>query len=313
MSRHWHKIRKTLVRAVMPVLRTMSPHATARVLTALGRLEYALVPGTRLRHDAAVHQWAHHLGCRWDEPRISRDLAGNEVRWQARDLLLDGLSDHRLEDLVRIVGRDRLDAALAEGRGVVLLGNHFGSHLVPSHWLLRHGYPLRLYMERPHHVSRLLARHFDSDGPLGQARLLISRKTNTMESAGSIFRAVKVLQAGMILCLAGDVRWSGPNTAPAQFLGQTYTFTATWVALAALARAPVVPNFCRMTPAGTYELEFRPAFPVPAHAIATGQAPRLVQNCLDEIEAQLRLDPANGNEYVSWFQADDRVVAGAEA
>jgi KDO2-lipid IV(A) lauroyltransferase len=308
MTRRWHKVRKTLVRSLLLPLRAASPRTASCALATLGRIEHVLVPGTRLRHDAAVRRWAHHFGAPWDESRVSRDLAGNEVRWQARDLLLDGLSERRLGELVLVRGRDRLDAALAEGRGVVLLGNHYGSHLIPSHWLLRMGYPLRLYMERPHHVSRFLARHLASDGPLGQARLLISRRANTTDSAGSIFRAVKVLQAGMIVCLAGDVRWSGPHTAPAHFLGREHTFTATWVALAALARTPVVPSFCRMMPDGRYDLEFRPAFHVPPDAVATGQAARFVQACLDEVEAQLRADPANGNEYVSWFQDDSQAA-----
>jgi KDO2-lipid IV(A) lauroyltransferase len=300
MSRRWRKVRREVLGAALPILRAVSPSLAGRALGAVGRIEHALVPSSRRRFDAAVQRWSNHLGASWDRPAASRALAANEVRWQARDLPLEGLSAERLDALVRVSGREHLDAALGEGRGVVLLANHFGSHLVPSHWLLRHDYPLRLYMERPSHVSRLLATHFRDDGPLGQARLLISRKGNTAESASSILRAVKVLRAGMILCLAGDVRWSGPNTASARFLGQEHTFTATWVALAAMTGAPVVANYCRMERDGRYELEFRPAFHVPKDAVASGMASSLVQTCLDHIEEHLRIDPSNGNEYVSW-------------
>jgi KDO2-lipid IV(A) lauroyltransferase len=306
MGRRWQKLRKGLVRLMLPPLRAWSPRAAARGLAALGKAENRLSPRNRVRHEAAVRHWAAHFGCRnWDVRQLGRELAGNEVRWQSRDLLLDGRDGDALGPLVRVHGREGLDAALAGGRGVVLLANHYGSHLVPSHWLLKQGYGLRLYMERPHHVSRFLARHLaGDDGPLGQARLLISRRSGPAESAGSILRAVKVLRAGMILCLAGDVRWSGPNTAPARFLGREQTFTATWVTLAAMTGAPVVPVFCRMTPDGRYALDFRPPFAVPPDVAARGQVPRFVQACLDDVEAQLRDDPANGNEYVRWLEAE---------
>lgn len=302
MSRRWQKARKRFVQLIVPPLRAISPRLTSRVLAAIGRLEHALVPGSRARLERAVRDWAEHLGACWDAAAIGRELAANEVRWLARDQVLDGLNESRLDRVVRVRGRDHLDRALAEDRGIVLLGNHFGSHLVPSHWLLRQGYPLRIYMERPHHVSRFLARHFASDGPLGQDKLLISRRGNTAESAASILRAVKVLRAGMVLCLAGDVRWNGPNTAPAWFLGEQHSFTATWVALAEMTGAPVVPNFCRMARDGCYDLEFRAPFHVRPSAKTTGLVADYVQSCLREIEAQLRLDPTNGNEYVSWSE-----------
>jgi hypothetical protein len=305
MGRRWQKLRKRLVRLLLPPLRAISPRVAARGLAAIGKAEHALLPGHRIRHEAAVREWAAHFGCGWDVRRIGRELAGNEVRWQSRDLLLDGLEPNRLNPLVRVSGRDRLDQALAQGRGVVLLANHYGSHLVPSHWLLKQGYDLRLYMERPHHVSRFLTRHFASDdGPLGQSRLLISRRSGPAESAGSILRAVKVLRAGMILCLAGDVRWSGPNTAPATFLGREHTFTATWVVLAALTGAPVVPVFCVMKPDGSFELDFRESYHIPSDVVAKGDVPHYVRNCLEQVEAQLRDDPANGNEYVRWQDGD---------
>lgn len=305
------KLRKRMVRWLLPLLRAGSPRTAARLLAGFGRAEHDLLPAVRRRQTDAVKRWSWHLGCDWDVARVSRELAGNEARWRARDLLLDGLDDRQLDRVVKVQGRDRLDSARAEGKGVVLLGNHYGSHLVPSHWLIRKGYPLRLYMERPHHVSKLLGHHLDSDGPLGQAGMLISRKrTGSADSAAMVLRAVKVLRAGMVLCLAGDVRWTGPNTAAARFLGEELSFTATWVILAALSGAPVVPVFCRMSPNGAYGLEFRPAFHVPKDTLTTGETPRYVQQFLDSVEDQIRHDPANGNEYALWSESS---VPGSRA
>jgi KDO2-lipid IV(A) lauroyltransferase len=313
MQRRWLNIRKGLLRMILPVLRALPPRIATRFVAGIGRAEYQMLPGFRIRLDQAVERGGHHLGCRWDVPAVGRELAGNQIRWRARDLLLDGLPDRRVAPLFSVEGRGALDEALSQRKGVILLGNHFGAHLMPAHWLLREGYPLRLFMERPRHVSRFLAREFDSDGPLGQRKLFISRKADPAEAAGSILRAARILGAGMIVNLAGDVRWTGPHTAPATFLGREYTFSATWVTLAALTGAPVVPVFSRMAGDGMYHLEFLPAFQVPSDAQRPERASPWVQSCLDAVAERVKLDPANSNDYFFWAEqaeADAVGVAG---
>jgi lauroyl/myristoyl acyltransferase len=299
MQARWLKLRKNLMRALVPALRWLPPRAALRLIGGIGRAEYALVPPSRRRHDEAVRRWVGHFGHPWDVARVGRDLASNELRWQARDLLLDRLPEGQLEGLFEVEGIEHLDAARAEGRGVILLGNHYGAHLLPAHYLLKRGYDLRLFMERPRHISKYLAQLFDDAGPLGQDKLFISRKSAPAEAAAAILRASRVLKAGMLLHLAGDVRWSGPHTATATFLGRSESFSATWVILAAMAAAPVVPVFCRIVPGGTYHLEFLPSFHVPPDANA-GRLAGYVQDCLRTIEGRVRLDPANSNEYASW-------------
>ncbi len=305
MHRRGLNIRKGLLRLILPALRKFPPRTATRLVAGIGRTEYALLRGLRLRFDQAVERGRDYFGTHWDVTAVGRELAGNQIRWRTRDQLLDGWGDDAVTQLFRVAGRDQLDAALAENRGVILLGNHFGAHLMPAHWLVRHGYPLRLFMERPHHISRLLSREFETDGPLGQRKLFISRRSDPSESAGSILRAGRVLKAGMGVLIASDVRWTGPHTAPARFLGRAYHFSATWVALAALTRSPVVSVFCRMAPDGTHELEFLPAFHVPPEAPANGEARHWVQRAIDEIEHRVCRDPANSNEYFFWSEPDD--------
>jgi len=311
MRRRWLNIRKALLRAILPALRALPHRSASRIVAGIGWLEYSLVRRLRLRYDEAVGRGGHHLGCTWDVPAVGRQLAGNQIRWRTRDLLLDGLPDHRVAPLFHVSGREFLDEAMAGKRGVILLGNHFGAHLMPAHWLARNGYPLRLFMERPRHVSRFLTRQFDSEGPLGQRKLFISRRADPASAAGSILRAARILKAGMVINLAGDVRWPGPHSATARFLGNRYPFSATWVALAALTGAPVVPVFCRINPDGTYHLEFLPAFLVPGDAPACGQTPGWVQGCLDSIEERVRLDPANSNDYFFWAEAGEPAIGAA--
>ena len=144
MRRRGLNLRKGLLRIILPALRALPPKSASRFVAGIGRLEYSLLKGSACATTGRSRQHAHHLGCRWDVPAVGRELAGNQIRWRTRDLLLDGLPDGRVEPLFHVAGREHLDGALAEGRGVILLGNHFGAHLMPAHWLVRQGYPLRL-------------------------------------------------------------------------------------------------------------------------------------------------------------------------
>ncbi|HMB05133.1 MAG TPA: lysophospholipid acyltransferase family protein [Isosphaeraceae bacterium] len=306
MERRGLNIRKYFLGMILPILRRLPLPVASRMIAGIGRAEYALFEELRVAFDAAVARGAERLGCSWDVAEVGRALCGNQVRFRARDRLLDGVPDRRVEPLFLISGRDRLDEAGNEGKGVILLSSHFGGHLLPAHWLYRQGYPLRFYMERPRHISKYLTRQFETDGPLGQGKLFITRsKDDPTTSACSILRAARVLSAGMLIYLAGDVRWSGQNTQAARFLGRTYRFSATWVRLAALTGAPVVPVFCQMRPEGTYRIEFCPPFRVPEDAPRTGQTLHWVQSFLELLEEQVRLYPDNSNEYFFWPESDE--------
>jgi KDO2-lipid IV(A) lauroyltransferase len=104
----------------------------------------------------------------------------------------------------------------------------------------------------------------------------------------------------MILMIAGDVRWVGPQTTPGTFLGRRYTFSNTWAKLAAMTGAPIVPVFCRITPDGSYQLEFQPSYKLPRETPEPEQLEAWVQAYLRTIEAQVERYPANSADYFFW-------------
>ncbi len=296
---------KFLVKNLLPALRAMPPRAALKFVSNLGRIEYTLNGPRRRKYSKAVLRAAGHLGEPWDAFRTGRELAANQFRWRARDLLLDRLSDDQAAAFFEVRGAENLDRAVAEGKGVVLLFNHFGPFLMPAHWIVRRGYPLRWFTERPRQISKLVSRDFGDDGPLGQRKLFISRRLSPKEGSAAIRRAVKVLQAGMIVQLAGDVRWSGPRTAPGRLLGRHYGFTTTWITLAAMTGSPVVPAFSVMRPDGSCGVEFLDAFTVDPGVTRDDLAvARLVQRNLDAIEEHIRAHPDNSLDYFFWNEGD---------
>lgn len=312
MERRGLNIRKVLLGIVLPALRRLPPRVASNMVANIGRAEYGLLKGLRHRVDEAVRQGSHHFGRTWDVAAVGRELAGNQIRWRTRDQLLDGLADECVAPLFNVTGRAFLDDALKAGRGVVLLCNHFGSHMMPAHWLMREQYPLRLYMERPRHISKFLSRQFDTDGPTGQRKLFVSRKATPAEGASSVMRAARVIQSGMILMIAGDVRWNGPQTSPADFLSRRYSFSNTWIKLAALTGAPVVSVFCRIEDGG-YQLDFRAPFTVPSGGVGPEENSERVQSFLKTIEAEVELHPENSGEYFFWAGGSEVNAAHASA
>ena len=293
-------LQKQTLRVLLPLLRHAPSKMSAAVVDAMGWFNYVVVPGNREIYTERVVRGRVDLGESWDDSLVARRYASGLVHWRSRDRLLDGLNDDEATSRFTVTGRDHLDQAYASKRGVILLGNHFGTHLHPSHWLFRERYPLRLFMERPRNVSKYLTEQFQTSGPLGQEKLFISRRSTPTEAAGSILRAMQILKRGMVLQIAGDVRWQGSHTAPADFLGSTYLFSTTWVVLAAMTSAPVVPVFCRPDGQGRYLLDFHPSFRVSGDAIKSGRASDYVQKGLDEVIEQIRLHPELSNDYFTW-------------
>jgi phosphatidylinositol dimannoside acyltransferase len=308
MERRGLNIRKGFLKAFLPVFRALPLPMASRVVSGIGRLEYQLSPSIRQSFDAAVAQGRTVLGGDWDAGQVSRELAGNHVLWRTRDLLLDGVPDQRALDMFTIEGKEHLEAAIGEEKGCIVLANHFGAHLLPAHWLFRANYPVRFYMERPRHISRYMSRHFQTDGPLGQDKLFISRQGVPADSASSILRAARAIRAGLLLYLAGDVRWTGKLTETAEFLGRPLRFSTTWVVLAALTEAPVVMVFCRMELDGRYHMEFRPAFHVPKDVPERGETAHWVRHFMEILEEQVRKHPTNSNDYFFWSDLDTQVA-----
>ncbi len=300
MWQRWMVVHKVVLKTVLPVLRHLPHRASVAILGAMGRLDLTLVPKQAKLYEAAVAEAAKRIGADWDVKKVSHALSRQTYRWRTRDFLLDGRGDAKVSRWFKVIGREHLDAAMAEGRGVIMLANHFGSHLLSSHWMFREGYPLRWFSEKPRNVSNFMAKKFQTNGPLGQERMFISRRSTPADAASAILRASRALSAGMIVKVACDVRWSGAHTAMASFLGRSLSFTKTWVNLAAMSGAAIMPVFCRLEEDGTYVLEFLPTYHVPPDAPRTGQDAWWVQNALNAIEEQVRLHPEQSNDYFFW-------------
>lgn len=301
MRRHGMNFRKWVMnRFVIPYLRRLPVERAHLLSERIGQVEFRLSPMYRNALLKFVEVGKVRLNTDWDVPSTAQQLAGRLTRWRIRDILLDGLDDQAALAAFDVIGRENLDDAIAQGKGVVLVSNHFGGHILPAHWMLRSGIDFRFLTERPRHISKALSDYFQSEGPTGQKELFISRKNVGNEGVSSLFRSIRCLKSKLVLLVACDVRWDDNQSVVGQFMGLNWKFTPIWAILSQRSGAPVVPVFCSMLPNGRLLLEFCPSEQISTSANLT----EVVQRALDRVEARVKADPGNSNDYFFWSIED---------
>ena len=176
MWQRWMVVHKVVLKTILPVIKFL-PHSVAHAwLGTMGRLDLLVIPNQAKEYRIATRQAAQRLGVEWNQEAMSKKLASQTYRWRVRDLLFSKLPDAEVDRWFDVKGREHLDEAVTRGRGVILLANHFGSHVMTSHWMFRKNYPLRWFSEKPRNVSPYLAGKLSGDGPLGQSGMFISRR-----------------------------------------------------------------------------------------------------------------------------------------
>lgn len=283
-------------RIAVPVLRHLPMASAVNFVEGIGRWEFDRIPELREQIIKSVDFAKSRLQVDWNVEELSRMISGRLTRWRLRDVLLDGSDKDRALNTFDVIGREHMDAALGQGKGVILLANHFGSHVLPGHWMLREGIDFRFLTERPRHVSKSLDQYFQSTGPLGQTELFISRVKSGNDGVSSIFRSLRILKAGNVLLIASDVRWGDNQSVVAEFLGDRWKFTPIWAILAQRSGAPVLPCYCTMLPDGRHRLEFE----APYHVAPGASLQETVQAALKRLETKVLEDPTNANDYFFW-------------
>lgn len=283
-------------RGFLPALRRLGPARGDAVLGGLGRLAAALWPPRRAAHAAALARARTALRADWAPAALGAALAANAPRFLARDYPLDDPSDAAILARFDIEGDGPLRAALAEGRGAILVGSHLGAHIAAVHGLYRLGVPLRLLVQRPNHVSRELNRRFDrDDAPHRQSEFFLRRGLAPGQAVERLVRARAALRDGLAVYLTGDIPWSGPNSRPGRLLGQSQSFLAVWADLAALTRAPVFLLFCTHRPGGRYALTIDPPW-----TLAPGDEGGAVARYLARLDAEIAAHPADAVAHLLW-------------
>ncbi|NQU63340.1 MAG: lysophospholipid acyltransferase family protein [SAR324 cluster bacterium] len=155
-------------------------------------------------------------------------------------LLLKYIPLGNLSNYIKIEGLDILASAIAEGKGVVLAGNHFGNWELLSAAISTLGSPIHIYAGKQ--------RNGLFDGALNRIRhrfgtITISKtKTATMAT----IEMMKVLKNAQVLALAGDLNVPH-NTLFVDFFGKQAVIGRGLASLALSREAPLLFAWCVRT------------------------------------------------------------------
>jgi lauroyl/myristoyl acyltransferase len=280
---------------LLPALRVLGPLVGDAVLGCIGWLAISLKPRSKRMIRSSLDSAAAALDADWSIEATWPALAANIARFLARDYPLDGQSDQAVLARFSVWGYERLQTALADGRGAILVGSHLGAHIAGVHWLFRRGVPLRLLVQRPRHVSRTLDRYFDAGGPHPQVEMFLRRDLSPAVAIERIFRARSALRDGLAIYLNGDIPWTGPNTYAGTLLGYPQQLLAIWTELAVLTGAPVFLVFCTHRFGGRFALEIEAM-----GRLRPGEEESAAADYLKQLEARIAGCPADAVAHLLW-------------
>ena len=161
-----------------------------------------------------------------------------------------GGSADRLRRLSRVEGLEHYDAAMAEGRGVLMLSGHFTTLEVGGKLLTMNRKVGHMYNPPDHPVVREMmtrGREEYSDTPIPR------------DDVRGLLRALK---AGKAVWYASDQGFEGKGSKPVPFFGVPAPSNVALSRIARMSGAVVVPFFCERLPGSRgYLLRVLPALP----------------------------------------------------
>lgn len=212
----------------------------------LGRLCWLLVPGKRKRMATANIERSLAL-----KPAAAAAIArASAVRFGPmfmEVLRLPYLNSQNIHQVVRLEGAEHLEAALAEGHGVVLATAHSGNWELLGAALAMHGFPLVAVVQKQTNAEM---DRFINDYRRG-AGMHVTYKSGVREM-------VKLLSEGRIVGLLMD-QDSDTDGVFVEFFGRIASTPPGAAALARLKGAPIVPAFITANGDGTHTALIHPA------------------------------------------------------
>ncbi len=204
------------------------------------------------RH-AALDNYAAALGRARTDPevaRVARRAFQNYGRMLMDFLLMGSIAPDELIERVTLEGRDRLDAALAQGRGAIIAVPHMGSWDMAGSFAGALGYPISAVAERfPGSLNEAVVRTRQRFG------------VNVIMLGRAAVRGItEALRANHIVALLCDLE-QGPGV-DVRFFGRRAIVPGGPAALALKTGAPLMPATQFTTAPGRHQIHLDPPLPV---------------------------------------------------
>lgn len=275
-----HRLEALAASTVAALVRPLPRRAALALGAALGRTLGAL----DRRHVAIAVDNLRHAFPDWPAERLAR--TAHAVYAHFGRVLLDILWLHGRprEDtlpLVEVVGAEHVRAAVARGRGVVLVTGHIGNWEMHG---LAHGWtfgPIAV-------VARPL------DNPELDRRLCAFRTSggnSVVYKQKALSTILKTLRGGGAVALLIDQNVQASDGIFVDYFGRAAATTTVAAAVALKTGAALLPCRTELLPDGRYRATYDPPLALPSTGSRTGDVAVLTQALTKRIEAWVRVQP----------------------
>jgi len=195
---------------------------------------------------------------------------------------------------IDVHGEDCLDAAMAHGKGALLLGAHVGSFEAMRCLAIRRQHlPLKILMYHDHNA--MITRILDELNPE------VARSVINLAEPSALLKMKEALEQGNLIGMLGDRVLEGEKKVPCNLLGDEVALPAGPFTLAEMLGVPVVGFFGIYKGGNRYEVHHTLLYDGQkvARDQRAGIVARLTQEYVDSIERMVRRFPYN------WFNFFD--------
>jgi KDO2-lipid IV(A) lauroyltransferase len=274
-----HRLEYAAVATARAITRLLPMRAVLAVGTLLGRLFYLVDRGHRR---LALSNLRAAFPSRTEKERIviARDMFSHFGRLLTVLLKFSTLSREQMMSYVEFQGEDRVLAAHALDRGVLLFTGHFGFWEINA---LVHAIEL--------HPMAVLARPLDNPLLHDLLEAVRGRTGNSViYRRGAIRRVLRALSANQAVALLIDQHIHTADAVYVEFFNRPAATTSALAALALRTGAPVIPVFALPLPGGRFRMVYEHAVEPPR--VDDPQALReFTQRCTDVLEMYVRRYP----------------------
>ena len=231
--------------------RLLLPLATKRVDIARANIRHCFPALDEREREALVKRHVESLGIALFETAMT---------WWGKRSKLDRW-------IKRLDGLEHIEAARAEGKGIILLSAHFTTLDIGGRLIVDKCSFAPVYRR----MNSLLQEYFTQQGR--------SRGSDGAIPHTNMKGIIRHLKNGGAIWFGSDQQHQGNNSALVDFMGQPAHSATGTSTIARLGKAAVIPFFTRRTDEG-YEIEFQPAldnFPSGDDAADTARYHRLIE------------------------------------
>lgn len=190
-------------------------------------------------------------------------------------------------------GFGRLEDAIRDGRGAIIISAHFGNWAAGEPFFRKYGARLNLVMYDNEHAAIKQVLEKNSSGETPFSIIPVNR-----DSLGHVFMITEALDRGELVCLLGDRYVHEDNLLSGKFVGRTVKFPSGPFVLASRMKVPVLFYFSVRETGMTYRFTFSEA-EVPAGRGNSTQA--VLDQFIAVLEKELKAHPEQWYNYYDFW------------